>query len=100
MANSFETLEGKFGKVEEIQKELVPAEAELETTRSRVWKLLGAEPFGAVHIGGFRFSRLMLVIGAAFTAGMTFMFVAPVLGLLAAMCVAAAGVVWIKANLA
>ncbi len=100
MANSFDTLETKFGKVEEIEKELVPAEAELETTRSKVWRMLGGEPFGAVRVGGLRFSRFMLVVGVSFAVGIVFSFAAPMLGFLAAICAGGAGYVWIRSSLA
>ncbi len=93
-------LQDQFGKVEEIKKTLAPEEADLETTRSQAWKMLGGEPFGAVKLGGFRFSKMMLVIGAAFV-GMIggFAIAAPTTGVLIAACVVAGGIYWIKSSL-
>lgn len=96
MTEDFKALEENFGKVKEIQKVLEPAEAALETSRGRVWRLLGGEPFGAISIFGLRFSRLMLVVGGAFLAGTIFMFATPILGMLAALTAIAVGVVWLK----
>lgn len=71
----------------------------LETKRAKVWKLLGS-PLGSVRLGDFRFSRIMLLAGTAF-AGMLLgsILIGPVLGLMAAGCVVAGGLVWIKSKL-
>lgn len=98
--NLIDALEEKVEKVEHLKPELQAAETDVETTRSRVWKLLGGEPFGAVRFGMFRFSKLMLIIGAAFMgliAGA--LMSSPIMAVMLAACVAGCGILWVRSKL-
>lgn len=99
LADSAAEVETAEIKVKQAEMRRTAADAELETKRAKVWRLLGT-PFGSVRFGMFNFSRLMLLIGVAF-AGMMVgsIFVGPVLGLMIVGCVAAAGFLWIRAKL-
>lgn len=94
-----EQVESSFEKVEEIQKELAPAEENLETVRNRMWRMMGCPSFGMVRLGSLKFSRSMIVMGAAFGGFLlgSALFT-PVVGSFLLLLALASGVVWIKAK--
>lgn len=96
--NGFDDLEKSYGKVESLKRELDPAEERLEEVRGKVWRALGADPFGRVKVGGFRFSRLMVIVGVAFTAGVMGTMIAPLAGFMLAGIAVAGGIMWIRSK--
>lgn len=96
--SKFEQLEKDFSKVEKIKETLVPAEAQLESDRQYMHKLLGNEPWlGHVNVGQVRFSKFMLIAGGAFAAmAAGALFVGPAVGLMLGACCVVGGVAWVK----
>lgn len=99
-------LEQKVGDVDIAEKRVADAqtvrndtETVLDTSRAKVWRLLGT-PFGNVRLGNFRFSRLMLIITAAFF-GMLIgaLLIGPVMGILLAIAAIGVGISWVRSKI-